>query len=363
VGGQPITKARREAERKKLRATGRFTDAQKRVILTRSETVGPKLAAEEAGVSAATLRTWRRRLAQAPETTPVPPANDAGDAAPASRAAGLRAEAQAEREAASRALQTSDTMLARGAASESRNAAVVAGLRADRAAELEASARAEELHETALSRATAEAVLDLVRFVFGDVGLPVPLALFRERLASWPNPAPSDVVARGRDDVLRGVREQVRAELLAERRDDADGEDEQAEPVEQPEEIVEAEVVEDPDALPEGVELAPLAEVSDSFRTIYPDPEQARLRFTQFRHAQSPEGRAEAEAKRQAKADREAKAQAERKAAEAAKAEADRRRQQAQRRAREDREAQAGPSWSSRRSSTVKPRGEGMAGR
>lgn len=222
MAGKPKTKARLEAQRASMRAKGRFTDGEKRAILARAETVGPKLAAEEAGVSPATLRTWRARLpADVEMPVAVAASAGAGIGSP-SGAVGLRAQADKERVAMSRALDQADRLLAKGLASEARNASVVAGVRADRARELEESARAEELHEAALSKATAERVLDLVRQVFADVGLVVPSALLRERLAVWPDAPPPGVVEQARDLVRRALREEFRAELPAEASASAD---------------------------------------------------------------------------------------------------------------------------------------------
>lgn len=216
MAGKPKTKARLEAQRASMRARGRFTDGAKRAVLARAETVGAKLAAEEAGVSPATLRTWRARLpAEVEMPVAVAASAGAGIGSP-SGAVGLRAQADKERVAMSRALDQADRLLAKGLASEARNASVVAGVRADRARELEESARAEELHEAALSKATAERVLDLVRAVFADVGLVVPFALLRERLAVWPDAPAAGVVEQARDLVRRALREEFRAELPAE---------------------------------------------------------------------------------------------------------------------------------------------------
>src|SRR6185437_14562794 len=80
--------------------------------------------------------------------------------------------------------------------------------------------------------------------------------------------------------------------------EEVDGEPVEAGPIPTAEKIEDdpqdADVVPEPDAdlLPPGVELVPLAEVSDTFRTVYKDSVRARREFTLFRHAQSAAGTA-----------------------------------------------------------------------
>jgi hypothetical protein len=122
-------------------------------------------------------------------------------------------------------------MLARGLASESRNAAVVAGVHADRARELEDAARAEESHEVALTEARGRLVLAAIERGYVDLGLPEPREFVRELLRGWPGPVDPEIVERAREEVRRPIRGEIRAELLAEvgeaRRALPPGEDEQ----------------------------------------------------------------------------------------------------------------------------------------
>jgi len=214
--GRPKAKARLESERAKQRARGRFTDSEKRAILARAETVGPKVAAEEAGVgSVSTLRTWRRRLPAEVEVPVVGVASaGVGSDSPTS-AVSLRAAADRERVAMSSALVQADKLLARGMASEARNASVVAGVRADRARELEDSARVAELHEAALSEAMGGLVVAAIERGFADLGLPVPSEFVGALLGGWPAPVDEGVVLAARELVRGALREEFRAELAA----------------------------------------------------------------------------------------------------------------------------------------------------
>jgi hypothetical protein len=115
--------------------------------------------------------------------------------------------------ASSTALATADAMLARGLASESRNAAVLSNVHAERAVELEAAARVEEEHEVKLGEASGRLLLDAVEHAFAALDLPVPGPLLRDLLRGAEPEA--DVLAGARMDVRRVIAGEVRAELIA----------------------------------------------------------------------------------------------------------------------------------------------------
>jgi len=269
--GRPRTRARREAE---ARSPKRFDAVARAAVLKRSEEVGPATAAREAGIAPGTLRTWRKRAADAPEPAPVPtPEQEFG-----SRAERLRAAADKARAASSRALDQADSLLARGLASEARNASVVSGVHAERAQELESAARIEEAHSVELSQASGRLVLDLIERAFGDVGLPAPTELVRALLGRWPAEVEPEAVDRAKDDVRRTIRAEVRAELLAEM-DEARLLRPALAPGEAPEDeddAIDAEVVEDPDPLSPEAQERKLEE----FRAEFPgEPEKAERRW------------------------------------------------------------------------------------
>ena len=107
-------------------------------------------------------------------------------------------------------------MLARGLASESRNAAVVAGVHADRAVELEASAREQEAHEQRLAQDRGEQVIELIERGYDDLGLPVPRAFLQALLRVWPGKVDAVVIEKAREEGRRSVRGEVRTEMIAE---------------------------------------------------------------------------------------------------------------------------------------------------
>lgn len=213
MAGKPRTKARREAEAR----SGKRVDRAARVaILQRAEEIGSRAAAAEVGVSMATLRTWRRRLKAEAERASVSLSAESDGAPPTTRAEGLRARAEKAREASSRALDQADALLARGLASEARNASVVCGVHGDRARELEEAARAEESHEVTLTEARARLVLTVIERGYDDLGLPVPRAFLQALLRGWPGKVDAEVIEQAREEVRRSVRAEVRAEMIAE---------------------------------------------------------------------------------------------------------------------------------------------------
>jgi hypothetical protein len=184
----------------------------------------------------------------------------------------LRAAAERSREASSTALASADSMLARGLASESRNAAVVSNMHADRAAEQEASARAEELHEVALSEAQGRLLLDVIGRGYGDLGLPVPRSFIRDLLRGWPGPVDESVVAAARGEIRRPVVAEVRAEIALAEAERATRPALSAGPVEGEGEVVDGEVVGGDAAGPDAEEPGDLptwAELPEAWKARY----------------------------------------------------------------------------------------------
>src|SRR5215471_11967935 len=172
VAGTPVRRRRREQREARERGNRRFDDLAREAVLERAEEIGASAAAREVGISPGTIRTWRKRRADAaPVRVPDSAQPDDLRTTPAGR---LRAQAERARAASSRALDQSDSMLRRGLASEARNAATVAGINADRAQELERAAREQEKHEQRLTEACAEQVVELVRQMFAAVDLSLP---------------------------------------------------------------------------------------------------------------------------------------------------------------------------------------------
>jgi hypothetical protein len=213
MAGQPKTKARRERE---ARSRVRFDRSARAAILKRADEIGAREAATEASIAVGTLRTWRKRAADAPEPVPASLPSEAESVAVGTRAERLRAAAEKARQASSRALESADSLLARSLASEARNASVVCGVHADRARELEESARLEEAHELALSEAQGRLVLALVERGYDDLGLPVPRAFVEALLRAWPGEVDAEVIEQARREIERPIRERVRVELVAE---------------------------------------------------------------------------------------------------------------------------------------------------
>jgi len=214
MAGRPRTRAKREAVASRGRK--RFDSVARAAILKRAEVVGAGVAAAEAGISAATLRTWRKRLADAPERELSSLPQEAGGESEGSRAERLRAEAEKARRSSARALDQADSLLTRGLASDARNASVAVGVFAERARELEEAARAEELHAVALGEAMGKLVIAAIERGFEGLGLPVPQTFVAELLRGWPAAVDEGIVDVARGDVRRAIAAEVRGELAAE---------------------------------------------------------------------------------------------------------------------------------------------------
>src|SRR5438874_774903 len=122
MAGRPKRRAR-EAEAH-ARSAKRFDRVSREAVLKRAQEVGAAAAAREAGVAVGTLRTWRKRMKEAPD----PNESEAHAPAPRTRAERLRAAAEKARAASSRAMVLAYALLARGLASEARYASVVANV-------------------------------------------------------------------------------------------------------------------------------------------------------------------------------------------------------------------------------------------
>jgi hypothetical protein len=112
-------------------------------------------------------------------------------------------------------MQVADELLAKGLASESRNAATMAGLAATRANELEQAARAEEKHENELRREQAEQVVGMIRHAFTTCGLAIPVAVVKALLSG--QRVNAEVEAAARAEVRERFKSELRREIEAER--------------------------------------------------------------------------------------------------------------------------------------------------
>jgi hypothetical protein len=83
MAGTPVRRRRREQREARQRGNRRFDDLAREAVLERAEEVGPTVAAREVGISPGTIRTWRKRRADAvpvavpeivSEDTPTTPA-------------------------------------------------------------------------------------------------------------------------------------------------------------------------------------------------------------------------------------------------------------------------------------------------
>src|SRR5438270_598872 len=138
MAGRP---KRREREARQ-RAGKRFDTVAREAILKRAGEIGAGDAAREAGVSPATLRTWRHRMKGEPDDSLEPQVADEASAADK-----LRLKAEDMRAMSVRAFGAADRLLAGGLASEGRNAATTAAILGDRAGEMERAADEAEAHQ------------------------------------------------------------------------------------------------------------------------------------------------------------------------------------------------------------------------
>jgi hypothetical protein len=239
MAGRPQRKAR--LAREAAAASRRPVKPElKREALRLAEEHGPAEASSRTGVPASTIRMWRTRDKGArpaatqqseAEAREVPPS-------PTARAENLRWKADRAREAQQRAEDRADRMLARGRASEARNASVVAAQRGDRARQLEDDARAEEAHRVALNEAQAELLAGVVRATFEAIELPVagPMGELGADLLGQAGQgkslAPPEPLAANAREIVRAafrdrLRREIRAEVIEELREEAEQERQQ----------------------------------------------------------------------------------------------------------------------------------------
>jgi hypothetical protein len=223
VAGSPNKRRKRESETQRASARAkRFTRADRERILKRSAVVGAAVAAREAGVSPATLRTWRRRGAAEPVEHVVSEPSAAGlveEVVPAGEeVSGLeamrRALADAQRVSAQAVAQT-EALLAAGQAKDAQAASVAGGVWSDKALALgKALAAAESEMEAESVRLGGEA-LELQRALlaatFEAMELPVPVATMRELAAHAAAGEPLEVS----EEVAVADRQRVRAKMRA----------------------------------------------------------------------------------------------------------------------------------------------------
>lgn len=211
MAGRPRTRAKREAQ---ARVKKRFDPVARDAVLKRAEEVGTAAAAAEAGVPSATVRTWRKRRADAPVpavvSVPGEPVGDVEGVVSGSRTERLRARAEKARQAQHRAEDRADAMIGQGQAAESRNATVTGAAFAERAVELEAAADAAELHEAALSEAEGALLLGVLDRVFAAIDVAVPQEVVSAALVGE---VPSEVAGVAREEVRRRLRAGVEAEI------------------------------------------------------------------------------------------------------------------------------------------------------
>lgn len=347
--------------------------------------VGAAEAARRLGLPASTVRSWLHRAGGGSGARSVGAVSSVGAVAgpesveavgdPEARGDALElAEQRAARSwsVASRALERAAEAVAVGDSKSARDLAVVVGILTDKAGRIEEGIGALREREVRISEASAQRLAEVLRLVFRGFGIDLSSmsggralvgAVLRQASDSQVLSVPLDEAERAE----RELREHFRREFAREREREQErvgrlalpmpsdepmvngmvvSEPESTEPVEAIEEAV---VVEGaaPDGLPPGVELAPIEEVTDTFKTIYSDPEEARRAFTLYRHARSDAGKAEVEAKRQAAADH---VEAERVAAETAETAARIEKRDAARREQRDRQSRELPRMPKRES-------------
>jgi hypothetical protein len=116
MAGTPVRRRRREQREARERGNRRFDDLAREAVLERAEEIGASAAAREVGISPGTIRTWRKRRADAKPATIADPVRAAVDDVLTTPAGRFRAQAERARSASSRALDQSDSGLSRGLA-------------------------------------------------------------------------------------------------------------------------------------------------------------------------------------------------------------------------------------------------------
>lgn len=194
MAGKPVRRAREEAEgRGKRRGNPRDVATRRRAV-KRADEVGSAAAAKEFGVSPATIRSWRARLADAsvsssPSEPVVAAQGPTGD--PVVDAEKRAADAWA---VAARALEVASVALGEGDARAARELATVVGILVDKGMKIEEAVarlkeRKEELHERIVAALTFRVIGILRELGLSEHDPPVVAAT-----KVWLNgPMPADV--------------------------------------------------------------------------------------------------------------------------------------------------------------------------
>jgi hypothetical protein len=209
MAGRPERK-RREAE---ARSRGRFTSADRERVLQRAQEVGTSQAAQEVGISAATIRTWRKRAADGRVAVSVESERLGGPVA-GSGPDSLRDRAARARGAQARAMDQADAMVGSGRAAESRNAVVSATAFGQQAAELEAAAHEQEKHAVELDELAGRLVINVLERVHTALDLTVPREVLEVALVGE---IPTELAADARRQVRARMRASVEAQVAADR--------------------------------------------------------------------------------------------------------------------------------------------------
>ncbi len=238
--GRPKTRAKREVETQRAGARAkRYTSVDRERILKRSVVVGAVVAAREAGVRPATLRTWRHRAAAEPEAS-VPVAEGVAEAVVEGETVGglegMRRAYEAARKVEAAAVAQTETLLGAGQAKDAQAASVAGGVWSDKALALgKAIAAAEGEEEAQAARLAGDRLAlqaGVLRAVFDAIDVPVPVGLLRElaRRAAEGLPlggVPEELVSAARELVTGAIRGQLRGEIEAGLRAEQVGEQEE----------------------------------------------------------------------------------------------------------------------------------------
>ncbi len=205
MAGSPLKRERREVaaatQRAKTRAK-RFDRVARETALRRAEEIGSSAAAAEIGVSPATLRTWRRRIALQPVSEPVsapesPPEPQRAD--PISTDPQIAAEhrIRAAHAAAGEALAEVRAAISRGLAKDARDLAVVYGVCSDKSAAAEKLLLTLREAEPRINEATMVGLVRRLEGLLGDLGHSTRDARVLAAIRRWldgPMPTGSAVV-------------------------------------------------------------------------------------------------------------------------------------------------------------------------
>jgi hypothetical protein len=215
----------------------RQSRARREQAVRRAAEAGVEQAANEAGVTPATVRRWCETAILvaaeaepiAVESEPAPAADDAPTSAvgapadlerddtPLDRIEWLRRDASRARGVVARAIRETERLLDAGKANDARNAAASGGIWADKAARLEELIQAEEDRRVRIAEGQGELVAALLELFLRDA-LRVPLAdaarrVLRRLLEAADAGAPLVVDPSDGERAAGELRERVAAEL------------------------------------------------------------------------------------------------------------------------------------------------------